>query len=103
DTFLIGEAIRKYPELNQVCSSLIPEGVQREYDGTGAGAGAKGASERRAAAKREGDRLRGLNRAGKKRIKKEDQAKGLAETTQQAVKAAVAGMAPLPSSMAPAP
>lgn len=86
-----------------MCSSLVPEGVQREDNGTGSGAGASGGAARRAAAKREGERLDGLNRAGKKKAKQEERAKGAADATQQAVRSVIEGMSPLLSSMAPAP
>lgn len=94
DTYLVGAAIKLYPELEQVSSSLIPQGAQRENNGAGAATGGTGGAERRAAAKREGDRLH-VDRTAKKQVKKEKQAQGVAESTQAAVKAAVSEIAPL--------
>ncbi|CAN0361155.1 unnamed protein product [Ectocarpus sp. 6 AP-2014] len=37
DTYVLGCAIEKYPELNQVCNNLLPEDAQREDDRTGEG------------------------------------------------------------------
>lgn len=101
DIFLVGEAIKKYPELDQVCNALLPEDVQREDDGTGAAAGEAGGAERRASAKREGERLHGMNRAGKKKAKKDERAQSVADATEKAVSSAIAGMAPLLASMKP--
>lgn len=102
DTFLIGEAMEQYPELKQVSSCLIPDGAQREDDGTGSGAGGAGGADRRAATKREGDRLNELNRAGKKQVKKEKVAQGIVDATKEVMKAAVAEMTPLQPALTPA-
>ncbi|CAN0429555.1 unnamed protein product [Pylaiella littoralis] len=101
DIFLVGEAIKKYPELDQACNALLPEDVQREDDGTGAAAGETGGAERRASAKREGERLHGMKRAGKKKAKKDERAQSVADATEKAVSSATAGMAPLLASMKP--
>ncbi|CAM9836111.1 unnamed protein product [Ectocarpus sp. 4 AP-2014] len=66
-TYIVGCAIEKYPELNQVCNNLLPEGAQRENDGTGEGNGCTGGAERRVFAKREGARLDEQNRRGQSR------------------------------------
>ncbi|CBJ28750.1 expressed unknown protein [Ectocarpus siliculosus] len=94
DTYVLGCAIEKYPELNQVCNNLLPEGAQREDDGTGEGIVGTGGADRRAAAKREGARLHEQNRRGKKQ-KNKGVGQSVAEATSAAMKTAIKDMEPL--------
>ncbi|CAN0502969.1 unnamed protein product, partial [Ectocarpus sp. 8 AP-2014] len=94
DTYIIGCAIQKYPELDQVCSNLLPEGAQREDDGTGEGNGCTGGAERRAATKREGARLDEQNKRGTKQ-KKKGGGQSVAEATSVAMKTALLDIQPL--------
>ncbi|CAB1104019.1 unnamed protein product [Ectocarpus sp. CCAP 1310/34] len=94
DTYILGCAIEKYPELDQVCNNLLPEDAQREDDGTGEGDGCTGGAERRAAAKREGARLYEQNRRGTKQ-KKQGRRQSVAEATSVAMKTALLDIEPL--------
>ncbi|CAB1102774.1 unnamed protein product [Ectocarpus sp. CCAP 1310/34] len=94
DTYVLGCAIEKYPELNQVCNNLLPEGAQREDDGTGEGIVCTGGADRRAAAKREGARLNEQNRRGKK-PKNKGVGQSVAEATSAAMKTALKDIEPL--------
>ncbi|CAM9964507.1 unnamed protein product, partial [Ectocarpus sp. 13 AM-2016] len=94
DTYVLGCAIEKYPELNQVCNNLLPEGAQREDDGTGEGIICTGGADRRAAAKREGARLNEQNRREKK-PKNKGVGQSVAEATSAAMKTALKDMEPL--------
>ncbi|CAN0139031.1 unnamed protein product, partial [Ectocarpus sp. 4 AP-2014] len=94
DTYIVGCAIEKYPELYQVCNNLLPEGAQREDDGTGEGNGCTGGAERRAAAKREGARLYEQNRRGTKQ-KKKGGGQSVAEATSVAIRTALLHIEPL--------
>ncbi|CAN0020324.1 unnamed protein product [Ectocarpus sp. 12 AP-2014] len=94
DTCVLGCAIEKHPELNQVCNNLLPDDAQREDDGTGEGIGCTGGAERRAAAKREGARLDEQNRRRKKG-KKKGAGQSVAEATSAAMKTALLDIEPL--------
>lgn len=96
DTFLVGVASEQYPELEQVCNKLLPGNVQREDNGTGSGtggvAGAETPAERRAAAKREGRAHFQQTRQGKTG-KRDARVQAIKTATQEAVSAAVSGVA----------
>ncbi|CAB1108626.1 unnamed protein product [Ectocarpus sp. CCAP 1310/34] len=79
DTYVLGCAIEKYPELNQVCNNLLPEGAQREDDGTGEGTVCNGGAERQ--------------QAGEK-AKKKGVGQSVAEATSAAMKMALVDIEP---------
>ncbi|CAB1102051.1 unnamed protein product [Ectocarpus sp. CCAP 1310/34] len=94
DTYILGCAFEKYPELDQVCNNLLPEDAQREDDGTGEGDACTGGAERRTAAKREGARLDEQNRRRTKQ-KKKGGGKSVAEAMSVAMKTALLDIEPL--------
>ncbi|CAN0461500.1 unnamed protein product [Laminaria digitata] len=74
DIYMVGAAIEMYPELNEVCSNLLPEDARREFSGI---RNADGTSrdvkpelsdkERRENTKRKGKELYEKTRQGKKK------------------------------------
>lgn len=85
DVYIIGAAVEKFPELHQVMTNLLPDGVQREDAGTG-GASAEGGAVSRATAKRQGSDLYNDSKKERKAGKSERERK-----TSEAVSAAVKG------------
>ncbi|CAB1112909.1 unnamed protein product [Ectocarpus sp. CCAP 1310/34] len=80
DTYILGCAVEKYPELDQVCNNLLPEDAQREDDRTGEGDGWREAYEQ--------------NRRGTKQKKKGGR-QSVAEATSVAMKTALLDIEPL--------
>lgn len=87
DVYIIGAAVDKFPELHQVMTNLLPDGVQREDAGTGGGTAAGGAASR-VAAKREGAELYDNTKKGRQSGKFERERRAT-EAVSTAVKGAV--------------
>lgn len=88
--------MRQYPELEKVCTNLLPPSAQRQDNGIagGGGRGVSGAAQR-ALTKREGEEFYNENRGEKKTYKATDRAHGVAETTRKCMSEAVGQLIPL--------
>ncbi|CAN0290394.1 unnamed protein product [Scytosiphon promiscuus] len=103
DVFLMGETVAQFEELLQVVDQLLPEGVQREDDGTGGGGSTDvgGCGDepqtvtgpaRRAAAKRQGVEMLAESRKKHKAARKTARAKEAEQTANNCVTNALSAM-----------
>lgn len=89
---MIGAAVEMFPELHQIMTNLLPEGVQREDNGTGgggAGGGAAGGASSRAAAKRAGADLFNKSKSGQRKTEKAERERKAAGAISTAVSGAL--------------